>query len=126
MHSLKTLFAASALAASLCIAASGPATAAPLAGMTNTPAAQPESVSQLPVELVQQRRYNRQRHGDRFRSRRGRHRHFYNGYWYATPWWLITMPGQVRRCDRIERNCRIRFGRGRDYRRCMRNRGCRP
>ena len=127
MTSLKTLFAATAMAAGLVLAASAPATAAPLAGMTNGAAAESETASQLPVELVQQRRYNRERHGERFRSRRGNHRHFYNGYWYAYPWWLGgVISGPVRRCDRIERRCRIRFGRGRDYRRCMRNQGCRP
>jgi len=34
------------------------------------------------------RRYNRRRHGQRFRSRRGGHRHYYNGFWYAAPFWL--------------------------------------
>ena len=33
-------------------------------------------------------RYNRARHGDRFRSRRGSHRHYYDGWWYASPFWL--------------------------------------
>lgn len=33
-------------------------------------------------------RYDRRRHGDRHRYRRGRHKHYYGGYWYAFPWWL--------------------------------------
>jgi hypothetical protein len=30
--------------------------------------------------------------GDRYRYRHGRYRHFHDGYWYATPWWLLTAP----------------------------------
>lgn len=38
------------------------------------------------------RRWDRALHGDRYRYRRDRHRHYYNGYYYATPWWLFTAP----------------------------------
>jgi len=34
--------------------------------------------------------YSGRRHGPRLRHRRGRNRHFYNGFWYAVPWWLGT------------------------------------
>ena len=32
--------------------------------------------------------YNNRRHGPRYRYRRGRHKHYYNGYYYAVPFWL--------------------------------------
>jgi hypothetical protein len=31
--------------------------------------------------------YDRDRHGERRRSREGRYRYFHEGYYYATPWW---------------------------------------
>ena len=40
------------------------------------------------------RRYDRDRHGDRRRSREGRYRYFHEGYYYATPWWGVG-PGVV-------------------------------
>jgi hypothetical protein len=40
------------------------------------------------------RRYDRDRHGERRRSREGRYRYFHEGYYYATPWWTIG-PGVV-------------------------------
>lgn len=45
---------------------------------------------QLPVELVANRhRYDRRRHGTRYRNRRSGHRHYYRGHWYASPWWIL-------------------------------------
>lgn len=58
----------------------------------------------LPVEKVQHQRrkrvfrggggrrfvYRGNRHGPRFRTRRGRNRHYYNGFWYTVPFWLGT------------------------------------
>ena len=38
------------------------------------------------------RRWNRKRDGNRCRTRNGNCRHFYNGYYYASPWWLISVP----------------------------------
>jgi hypothetical protein len=40
------------------------------------------------------RRYDRDRYGDRRRSREGRYRYFHEGYYYATPWWTVG-PGVV-------------------------------
>jgi hypothetical protein len=40
------------------------------------------------------RRYDRDRHGERRRSREGRYRYFHEGYYYATPWWTVG-PGVV-------------------------------
>jgi hypothetical protein len=49
------------------------------------------------VTKVQERRYDRRRHGDRRRERSDRYRYRYGGYWYATPWWQvgIGVPGVV-------------------------------
>ncbi len=33
-------------------------------------------------------RYDRRHHGDRFRYKHGKYRHYRDGYWYAWPWWL--------------------------------------
>ncbi|NNJ75229.1 MAG: hypothetical protein HKP56_08720 [Anderseniella sp.] len=38
------------------------------------------------------RRYERRKHGERFRKRRSSHRHYYNGFYYANPWWLYAAP----------------------------------
>lgn len=35
------------------------------------------------------RHYNYRVHGPRCTYRRGNCRHYYNGYWYANPWWLV-------------------------------------
>jgi len=37
----------------------------------------------------------------------------------------LVQKAQYYRCRRVNRRCRYRFGRGPDYRRCMRRRGCR-
>jgi len=34
------------------------------------------------------RTYRRNRHGPRYNRRRGRNQHYYNGFWYAVPFWL--------------------------------------
>ena len=89
MRSIKPILLASALAFCAAIAAGAPASAAPVNGLTASIAApQTSAAGLLPVEQVAQRRYNRNRHGHRHRARRGRHVHFYQGYWYAVPWWL--------------------------------------
>src|SRR5262245_57293592 len=38
-------------------------------------------------ESKMSRGYDRDRHGERRRSREGRYRYFHEGYYYATPWW---------------------------------------
>jgi hypothetical protein len=41
------------------------------------------------------RRYLRRRDGrfyPRHRYRHGPYRHYHRGYWYSTPWWLLTIP----------------------------------
>jgi hypothetical protein len=37
----------------------------------------------------------RDRHGERSRSRHGQFRYFHEGYYYATPWWTVGVPGVV-------------------------------
>ena len=37
-------------------------------------------------------RYNKRWHGDRYRYRYGHYRHYHDGYYYASPWWLLTAP----------------------------------
>jgi len=34
------------------------------------------------------RTYRSNRHGPRYSHRRGRNQHYYNGFWYAVPFWL--------------------------------------
>ena len=36
--------------------------------------------------------YRRYRGGHRYRARRAGYVYFYNGYYYATPWWTVTVP----------------------------------
>ncbi|MDX1715890.1 MAG: hypothetical protein R3287_03190 [Anderseniella sp.] len=129
MRSLKQLALASGLAlcATFALATGTPANAAPLNAVTAaTGVPQLDTSSVSPVEKVRHRRYRRHRHGPRHRSRRGRHRHYYNGYWYAFPWWLHSVPPRYNRCAYWRRQCRIRWGSGRDYRGCVRHHGCRP
>lgn len=45
--------------------------------------------------IDRRRSYYRWRDGrvyPRYRYRYGRYRHYRDGYWYATPWWLLTIP----------------------------------
>lgn len=127
MKSLKPILLASALALGATMTAAVPTSAAPVSSITaNAVSEQTRTVSQLPVELVAHRNYNRHRHGHRHRTRRPTHRHFYRGYWYAYPWWLHAVPRYYNRCDYWARQCSRRWGRGADYRGCMRHHGCRP
>ena len=52
------------------------------------------SKDQSDDEVRTSRRYDRDRHGERRRSREGRFRYFHEGYYYATPWWSVG-PGVV-------------------------------
>jgi hypothetical protein len=33
-------------------------------------------------------RYDQRRHGDRYSYRHGGYRHYHNGYYYSSPWWV--------------------------------------
>jgi BA14K-like protein len=39
------------------------------------------------------RYWDRQRHGNRCRTRYGNCRHYHQGYYYATPWWTLPLIG---------------------------------
>lgn len=50
-----------------------------------------EAQSRRDRRIDRRRSYYRGRN-DRYRYRYGRYRHYRDGYWYATPWWLLTIP----------------------------------
>ena len=85
MNSVKT----TALGVALLLGAStavGSASASPLSSFYNqfqTPSSN--------VELVAQKkwRYDRSRHGERFRKRDRNHRFHFGGFWYAQPFWTF-------------------------------------
>ncbi len=113
-----------ALAAAMIAGALGLGTTGTSAAPVSGPASGielPQTVKQFDVEKVKHRRYQRPRHGGRFRARRGRYRHYHGGYWYAYPWWLTPVMG---RCEHWDRTCRRQYGHGRTYRRCMRRHDC--
>jgi hypothetical protein len=74
-------------------ALSVPATAATIG--TANPVLSGMNGSDGVVTKVQNRKWDRRRHGDRRRHREGRYRYFYGGYYYATPWWQVGvgLPG---------------------------------
>ncbi len=72
-------------AAAFCLGSAAPAMAVPAGGLTQAfPVAAPQ---QAMVHKVQDRRWRRGRHGNRFRDRRRGFSHYYDGYYYAVPWW---------------------------------------
>ena len=93
---------------------------------------------QLPVELVARKRhrhggYNRHRHGHRYKYRRHGYGHYYRGYWYSVPWWIIGTGVAVGagaaaasgRCGYVSRQCSARWGYGNsNYWGCMRYDNC--
>lgn len=74
----------------LCFSASGASAAAispgsPLPVLEGT---QMSNVQEVATKRqIRRWRYNQRRHGNRYRARRGHYVHFYNGYYYARPWW---------------------------------------
>ena len=124
MRFVKPILLAAALAIGLPAMGGTTASASPVTGLTSA-VETPQTMASGIAEL-QKVQYRRHRHGNRYRSRRGRHRHYYRGYWYAFPWWLHAGPVYSRNCNYWRRQCRQRWGGGRDYRGCMRHHGCRP
>lgn len=47
----------------------------------------------LEVRNHRDRRWDRRRHGNRYHRRSNRYRHYYGGYWYENPWWILPMIG---------------------------------
>jgi hypothetical protein len=71
------------------LAAALPASATLVSGSV-LPLAQSSSPQVVLARDKHQRKvwvYNRHRHGPRFAYRHGRYRYFYNGFYYANPWW---------------------------------------
>jgi hypothetical protein len=80
------------------VSLAAPAVSAPFPA--NPPLLQIEGGTSASVEEVRHRpradrralRYDRRIHGDRCLRRYGSCRHYYGGYYYRTPWWLIAAP----------------------------------
>lgn len=52
-------------------------------------------VTSSDIQLVSMKKkwyYHQNRHGDRFRHRDSHHHYFHDGYWYASPFWLLAVP----------------------------------
>jgi hypothetical protein len=47
----------------------------------------------LEVRHNKNHRWDRRRHGNRYHRRSNRYRHYYGGYWYENPWWILPMIG---------------------------------
>ncbi len=126
MKLLKSMFLVSAVTFGVCLAGGTNVSA----GTISSPTASvlvPQAMEPSTVEQVRHRRYRRHRHGRRYRGRRRGYRHYHGGYWYAYPWWtvpLYTEPRRYGRCDYWHRRCRANWGRGADYRGCMRYHDC--
>jgi hypothetical protein len=84
--SLSALLIGLAAAPWMGLSALSDATAAPLSASMY---AAPDRTAA--IEQVQQRRdvrrWDRHRHGPRYRSRTPTYRYHYDGWWYASPWW---------------------------------------
>jgi hypothetical protein len=39
------------------------------------------------VPIYHPSKYDRKKHGRRYKYKHGPYVHFYGGYWYASPWW---------------------------------------
>lgn len=37
-------------------------------------------------------KWDRKRHGDRYRNRRNGYSNYYGGYYYSEPWWTLSVP----------------------------------
>ena len=58
-----------------------------IAASVYVPPALEAGTSVQPVGWV----YVERRHGHRYRHRRAGYGYFYGGYWYARPWWTVTI-----------------------------------
>jgi hypothetical protein len=45
------------------------------------------------VSKHRNRYWDRRKHGNRYNRRTNRYRHYYGGYYYENPWWLLPMLG---------------------------------
>jgi hypothetical protein len=96
-HPLKAAF----LGALALTALSGVSVAAPSAtaqGMVTLHANMVDTVQYRGPDRADRRqdlRYERRMHGERHRMRRQGYTHYYQGYYYATPWWMGGPPAVV-------------------------------
>ena len=94
----KSLIAALAMVTAGAIALPHVAFAAPLAQPNNRVAEVSKDVKIEPAANYWRKkrpgmaRYDRRWHGDRYRYRHGHYRHYNNGYYYGSPWWLLAAP----------------------------------
>ena len=75
--------------------AAAPASATPLTTSVQTnvvPAGDNPMLIDVAKRKHHKRYWSRKHHGPRCKYRHGNCRHFHNGYWYATPWWLFSAP----------------------------------
>lgn len=84
-HLTKSGLALLAGVATACLLAVAPASAGPAASLAA--GINKAGAGELLVHKVQERRWRRNRHGNRFRARRRGFSHYYDGYYYAVPWW---------------------------------------
>lgn len=109
MNRVKALFMGAAMLFGVGTLALGQASASPLNNHNGL--YQPSSSN---IELVaQQWQYNQSKHGKRFRKRDDDHVHFYGGFWYASPFWMISAPvyGNRISCAEARRILRQRYDR---------------
>lgn len=90
----KTLIAGSLAAAGGLALLAGGASAATLPVPAAPAIAQPGIAGGEIVQINHRKwhRWNRHRHGPRYRHRRPGWGYYHRGYWYRTPWWGVTVP----------------------------------
>jgi hypothetical protein len=59
-----------------------------------------------PARGERDRKWDRRKHGERWRHRHGKYRHYHDGYYYAVPWWTVGVPVVVVPDRRIGISCR--------------------
>jgi hypothetical protein len=110
MNSLKTMSVSLAMLVGASTLAIGSASASPLSNFYSQYHS-PNSNIELVAEKKWQ--YDSSRHGKRFRKRDNDHVHFYGGFWYASPFWMLSAPvyGNRMSCAEARRILRQRYDR---------------
>lgn len=57
------------------------------------PAVQTEQASSPYLLEANHKKWRKNRHGNRWRYRTNRYRHYHGGYWYDNPWWVLPYVG---------------------------------
>ena len=109
-----------AIFAAVCVPASSSSNAFPILPLSNNIEMQNNEV--IPVQhrhqgMGQGMGWQFQRDGNRCRSRFGKCRHFYQGYYYQTPWWTLPLifGGQIAMHNGGNAHVRWRFAHYRSY-----------